>query len=110
MWQVPWRWWTHEAPYDYFRYTPYGLKYLFKRAVFVDAKIDPQTGFFTTITLKLNYFCLLSIRGPKLVRVLLGAVYSVFCCVGNKLAPLLSKLYRDWALENSGYFMTAHKA
>lgn len=26
--QVPFQWWVHEAPYDFFRYTPYGLEYL----------------------------------------------------------------------------------
>ena len=25
--QVPWQWWIHEAPYDFYRYSPYGLNY-----------------------------------------------------------------------------------
>jgi SAM-dependent methyltransferase len=43
---VPFQWWVHEAPYDYFRYTPYGLKYMFEKAGFVDIKVTPNTGFF----------------------------------------------------------------
>ena len=107
--QVPWQWWIHEAPHDYFRYTPYGLDYLFKRAGFVDIKVEPQAGFFTTITLKMNYFSCRLIKGPKPVRILLRAVFSIFWYVGQKLAPLLDKLDRNWALEAAGYFVTARK-
>jgi len=31
---VPWQWWVHEAPHDYYRYTPYGLTYMLKKAGF----------------------------------------------------------------------------
>src|SRR5665647_331058 len=54
--QVPWQWWIHEAPYDFFRYTPYGLKYLFEKASFIHVVVEPQSGFFTTWILKMNYF------------------------------------------------------
>jgi len=107
--QVPWQWWIHEAPYDFFRYTPYGLEFLFERAGFVDIKVEAQAGFFTTIILKWNYFSCRFIKGPRLVRVLLRAVFSVFWYVGQKLAPLLDKLDRNWALESPGYFVTARK-
>jgi SAM-dependent methyltransferase len=30
--QVPWQWKLHEEPYDFFRYTPYGLRHLFGKA------------------------------------------------------------------------------
>jgi len=39
--QVPWQCWIHEPPYDYFRYTPYGLKYLFEKAGFKIVEISP---------------------------------------------------------------------
>ena len=107
--QVPWQWQIHEEPHDYFRFTPYGLEYLFKRAGFVDIHIAPQAGFFTTIILKLNYFSRRLIRGPRIIRFLLRALFSVFWYVGQKLAPLLDKLDRNWEAETCGYFVTARK-
>lgn len=107
--QVPWQWWIHEAPYDYFRYTPYGLKYLFEKAGFVDVVVEPQSGFFTMWILKFNYFTLRFIRGPKLLRGLIKVCLLPFWFVGQLLAPLLDKLDRNWAAETSGYFVTARK-
>ena len=55
---MPWQWWIHEAPHDYFRYTPYGLRYLLTQAGFRDITIEPQSGFFSMWVNKLNYFSL----------------------------------------------------
>ena len=85
--QVPWQWWVHEAPHDYFRYTPYGLKYLFKRAGFVDIEIESQAGFFTTLILKLNYFSLRLIRGPRPIRILLESnIFDILVRRANQFA------------------------
>jgi SAM-dependent methyltransferase len=107
--QVPWQWWIHEAPYDFFRYTPYGLKYLFEKAGFVDVKVEPQAGFFTTMTLKTNYFSMRFIRGPRPLRWAIKACLMPMWHLGQKVAPILDKLDRDWALAASGYFVTARK-
>ncbi len=107
--QVPWQWWIHEAPYDFFRYTPYGLKYLFEKAGFVDLVVEPQSGFFTMCILKVNYFSQRFIRGPRPVRWAIKAVLVPLWYLGQKAAPLLDKLDRNWALETSGYFVTATK-
>lgn len=106
---VPWQWWIHEAPYDFFRYTPYGLKYLFEKAGFVDVVVEPQSGFFTMWILKMNYFSLRFIRGPKPLRWLVKACLVPFWFIGQLLAPVLDKLDRNWAAETSGYFVTARK-
>ena len=108
--QVPWQWRLHEEPHDYFRYTPYGLGHLLKQAGFVDIEVEAQSGFFTTVTLKMNYFGHRLIKGPKLIRVPLRAVFSVFWYLGQKIAPLLDKLDGNWAAETSGYYVTARKA
>lgn len=55
---IPWMWRIHEAPYDYFRYTPFGLKYIFEKAGYKNIHIQPTTGFFTMWFLKMNYFSL----------------------------------------------------
>lgn len=107
--QVPWQWWIHEAPYDFFRYTPYGLKLLLERAGFDEIDVRPQAGFFTTMTLKMNYFSRRLIRGPALIRYPVLGIFSVIWYVNQKLAPLLDKLDRNWALEAPGYFVTARK-
>lgn len=107
--QVPWQWWIHEAPYDFFRYTPYGLKYLFENAGFEDINVAPQSGFFTMWLLKLNYFSLRFIRGPKPLRWAIKAVLLPLWYLGQKAAPHLDKLDKNWALETSGYFVTARK-
>ena len=107
--QVPWQWWIHEAPYDFFRYTPYGLRLLLERAGFAEIDVQPQAGFFTMITMKLNYFTSRLVRGPRLLRVVLKAILSVFWYLGQKAAPYLDKLDRKWELEATGYFVTAKK-
>lgn len=108
--QVPWQWWIHEAPYDYFRYTPYGIKYMFEKAGFLDVMVEPQSGFFTMWILKMNYFTLRFIRGPRPLRWAIKAVLLPLWFVGQKSAPLLDKLDRNWVLETSGYFVTARKS
>lgn len=106
---VPWQWWIHEAPADYFRYTPYGLDYLLRKAGFVEIEVQPQAGFFTMMTLKMNYFSLRFIRGPWFLRLAMRGVLGVFWYVGQKLAPILDKFDGQWALETSGYHVTARK-
>lgn len=107
--QVPWQWWIHEAPYDFFRFTPYGLKYLFKKAGFVDVDVEPQSGFFTMWILKMNYFSSRFVHGPTLLRWMIKAGLLPFWYLGQKMAPLLDKLDRNWAAETSGYYVTAQK-
>jgi SAM-dependent methyltransferase len=107
--QVPWQWWVHEAPYDFFRYTPYGLKHLLEQAGFVHIVVEPQSGYFTTAVLKWNYFTRRFVGGSKPLCWLIMAALRPLWYFGQKCAPFLDKLDRDWALETSGYFATAKK-
>lgn len=107
--QVPWQWWIHEAPYDFFRYTPYGLQYMFDKAGFTNVVVEPQAGFFTTAILKWNYFSLRLLRGPRLLRQLIQAGLLPIWYFGQALAPVLDKLDRNWALEAPGYYVAANK-
>ena len=54
--QVPWQWWIHEGPHDYFRYTPYAQNFMLVKAGFNNIKIKAQGGFFTMWILKFTYF------------------------------------------------------
>ena len=108
--QVPWQWWIHEAPYDYFRYTPYGLRYLFEKAGFVDIYIEAQCGFFTTWIVKFNYFTNRAIQGPKIIRRAIKLLFVPLWYLGQKLAPYLDKFDKNWELETQGYFVLAKKS
>ncbi len=107
--QVPWQWWIHEAPHDYFRYTPFGLRYLLEKAGFSEISVEPQSGFFTTHLIKFNYFSKRFVRGPKPFRLLALAALVPVWYVNQCVAPFLDKLDRDWALESTGYYVTAKK-
>ncbi|MEO1922946.1 MAG: class I SAM-dependent methyltransferase [Nautiliaceae bacterium] len=107
--QVPWQWWVHEAPYDYFRYTPYGLKYLLENAGFKIIEISPQGGLFSTLVLKFNYFTLRLIRGPKFLKLLIKLSLIPMWNLSQCLAILLDKLDKHWILEAPGYFVLAIK-
>ena len=106
---VPFQWWIHEAPYDYFRYTIYGLRYMFEKSGFKDIKITSTSGFFSMWILKMNYFSARIIQGPKLVRLIFRAIMIPIWCVSQMLAPILDKLDRNPELETSGYTVVAKK-
>lgn len=53
---APHIWELHEQPYDFYRYTCYGLSYLLRQAGFVDEQIVPQGGFFVMIAQRSSYF------------------------------------------------------
>jgi len=107
--QVPWQWWIHEAPYDFFRYSPYALEKMLTKAGFESIKIKPMGGFFTMWFLKLNYFLKRSNRGPKILRYLLKAIFIPLYYVFQWLAPLMDKLDSDWMLETCAYSVRATK-
>jgi len=107
--QVPWQWWIHEAPYDFFRYTPYGLKYMFEKAGFQNIEVEPSTGFFSMWFVKMNYFSLRLIKGPRLFRGIKKAIFLPFWYIGQTISPTLDKLDKNWAAESQGYFVVAKK-
>lgn len=107
--QVPWMWWIHEAPHDYFRYTPYGLKYMFEKAGYKDIHIQPTSGFFTMWFLKMNYFSLKWIKGSKIRRSFTRGLLIPFWYLSQKLAPWLDSKHRGWSLESAGFFVIAEK-
>lgn len=106
--QVPFMWWVHEAPYDYYRYTRYGLQYMFEKAGFTDVIVYPQTGFWVMWALKFNYQSLRLIRGPWLVREAMALLMRMIWAIDQRVAPWLDKHWKCEA-ETAGYFVVAHK-
>jgi SAM-dependent methyltransferase len=106
--QVPFMWWVHEAPYDYYRYTRFGLHYLFEKAGFVDVQVCPQTGFWSMWTLKFNYQSTRLIRGPWPIRKAIALLLRCIWAIDQRTAPWLDKYWKGEA-ETAGYFVVAKK-
>jgi len=100
---------VHEAPNDFFRYTPHSLCYMFDKAGFYNINVEPQEGFFTAAVLKANYFSCRFIRGPKQLKYMIAGFFLPFWSLGQLVAPLLDKLDRDWKAETMDYYVTAQK-
>lgn len=106
---IPFQWWVHEAPHDYFRYTPYGLRYLLSEAGYTDIKVQPVAGFYTTILMKMNYFSLRAIKGSNFRRKIVENLLKPFWYINQKLAPILDSMHRGWSLEAQSFFVVAKK-
>jgi SAM-dependent methyltransferase len=52
---APFIWPVHEPPRDFFRYSPYGLRYLLEEAGFEVVELHPLAGAWTTFSLELSY-------------------------------------------------------
>lgn len=53
---APFFWHLHEEPRDFYRYSKYGLEYLFTKAGFQIVEITPLSGFVVTFAQELCYF------------------------------------------------------
>jgi hypothetical protein len=105
---VPFQWYVHESPYDYFRFTSYGLRYLLEKSGYVDIAIEAVTGFWTMWFLKLNYQLPKLIRGPRLLRMAIRLALQIFWVMDQWLAVFLDR-YWPGEEETAGYFVTARK-
>ena len=53
---VPLFWHLHEEPRDFYRYTKYGIKYLFEKVGFEVVELRPLSGFWVTFGSEWNYY------------------------------------------------------
>ncbi len=105
---VPFQWWVHEAPHDYFRYTRHGLEHLLSQAGFVDVVVTPSTGFWTMWFLKFNYQTARYVRGPRPIRIFARLLLIPLWFAGQVVAPFLDRVdFND--TETAGYYATARK-
>ena len=63
---VPLFWHLHEEPRDFYRYTKYGLKYLFEKNGFEIVDLKPLSGFLVTFGQELVYYLWRFRKGGKL--------------------------------------------
>ncbi len=105
---VPFQWWVHESPWDYFRYTRHGLEYMLEKAGFKNILVKPTTGFWSMWLLKLNYQTARLIRGSRLVRILLRSALIPFWWTNQHFAQMVDRWWPE-ERETAGYFVTAAK-
>lgn len=105
---VPFQWWVHEAPHDYFRYTRYGLEYMFRKAGFAEIEIKESTGFWVMWILKFNYQLSRMIAGSGLLKRIARFCLTPLWFINQLVAPLLDRLWPNPA-ETAGYYVHAIK-
>lgn len=105
---MPFQWWVHEEPWDYQRFTRYGLEYQLKKAGFTDIVIEETTGFWLMWILKLNYQSMRLIRGPRIVKKTTKALLVPFWFSNQWAGIHLDKIWRE-DKETAGYVVTARK-
>ncbi|MEG9302760.1 methyltransferase domain-containing protein [Psychrobacter celer] len=105
---MPFQWWIHEEPWDYQRFTRYGLEYQLKKAGFTDIVIEETTGFWLMWILKLNYQSMRLIRGPRLVKKTTKTFLVPFWFSNQWIAMYLDTIWRE-DKETAGYVVTARK-
>lgn len=105
---VPFQWHVHEAPYDFFRFTRYGLDHLFRKAGFVDIQIIAVTGFWSMWFLKLNYQTMRLPRGPRLLQRITRACLIPIWWSTQQAGRWLDRVWLNED-ETAGYFVTARK-
>lgn len=99
---VPFMWHIHEQPNDYYRFTRYGLSYLFKKNGFVNITINENSGFWQMWILKFNYHTNRYAKG--ILKYLLFPIWFL----GQKIAPYLDKVDKNTS-ECTSYTIMAKK-
>ena len=101
---TPFIWGEHEVPYDYFRYTKFGLKYLAENAGFKVVHIIADTNHFTTSIIRFNYFLMNYFRG-----ILKLFLIPFFWCT-QYLALLGEKIIKNLGNETANYTTVLQKS
>lgn len=91
IYSVPFIWHLHEEPRDFFRFSKYGLRYLFEKAGFEVLEMRPLSGFFITFGTLLSYYVCRLNRGPlRWLRLIDG-----LCLAIQGVSWALDRLSRD---------------
>jgi SAM-dependent methyltransferase len=64
IYSVPFIWHLHEEPRDFYRFSKYGLKYLFEKVGFEIIEIKPLSGFWVTFGQLFVYYIYRFNQGP----------------------------------------------
>lgn len=92
----------HEEPYDFFRYTKYGLLHMFR--AFSEVRLRERNGYYASIIVMF----MRSIFSPGKHRILIGGVLIVVGLPFFALLLLIDRVVQD-ERATSGYFTTCIK-
>lgn len=90
---TPFMWSEHEQPWDFFRYTRYGLAHLAESAGFHVVSITPDTGTWSMVALRLNYR----------LRRLLPKVLQIPLVLILVIAYILDRLDREYTVDTVSF-------
>lgn len=107
--QVPFMWHIHEEPYDFFRFTEYGLRHIFNKAGFKNITIEASSGFWVNWFVKLNYQLTRVIGGNSNKKKILRFFLKIFINKNQKFAKFLDKKWPKTEKETQGYWVVAIK-
>ena len=90
IYSVPLFWHLHEEPRDFYRYTKYGLRYLFEKNGFEIVELKPLSGFWVTFGQELVYYLYRFRKGGRLnplwwVIPVIGMFIQGICYLLNKI-------------------------
>ncbi|MCD4727936.1 MAG: class I SAM-dependent methyltransferase [Pirellulales bacterium] len=105
---VPLFWHLHEEPRDFYRYTKYGLRYLFEQANFEIVELKPLSGFWITFGSEFNYYISRLAHGPLryLVKVVIAMNNIAFFAL-DRLDRRINKGTEKWTWA---YMVVARKS
>ena len=99
---APFMWGIHEEPYDYYRYTKYGLKHLLQEAGFTSISVTENAYFWSNWILRFNYHSCRYGRG--MLKIFLIPIWFF----GQVTAIILDKLDKNYS-DVASYTATAVK-
>lgn len=108
---TPFMWGEHEQPYDFYRYTRFGLHYLLEKSGFEIVSIEPYAPYWPVAIVRFNYWLLPFARGIFKLPVTAWMWANQFMAVGlNKLDMRLRKGERPfYAHDYAGFTSIARK-
>jgi SAM-dependent methyltransferase len=99
---VPFLWGIHEAPRDFYRFTPFGLEYLLRSNGFVGVIVEPLGGFWMTAGLRFSYHLQRFARGPAI------PILRIVQCAAQVLVLALDRLDLN-ETDAPGYIAVARR-
>lgn len=104
----------HEEPYDFYRFTKFGLDYLLRKSQWQTLRIYERGGAWLELGHRLSSFIYSAIgarqdpSGAFEPRFLLGPLVVFFCAVVQFLAVVMDKMWKS-SLSTIGYGVVAQK-